>query len=128
MARRLILDSGAIIAYVRGDKTVRSLLHAVERRSSEVVVPPIVLTQTLRGGGQDALIHKLQQAAVVPHVDRDVARAAGELLGRTGLNDAADAQVMAEARRGVPSTVLTSDQADMTVLAERSPHVAILPV
>jgi hypothetical protein len=52
----------------------------------------------------------------------DTARRAGELLGRSGLTDAIDGIVAAEALRAVPSVILTSDPDDMERLIEGQPE------
>ncbi len=57
-----------------------------------------------------------------------LARRAGELLGATGLNDAADAQVMAEALRELPCVLLTSDPEDMRMLVGGRRDVRIVAV
>lgn len=117
MARRLILDTGAVLAFTRGDRAVGALFKAAREAQSDIVIPPVVITQTLRGTARDAPVHRLVNAAHVPFVGFRLARRAGELLGASGLGDAADAQVMAEALRGGPAALATSDVKDMTRLA-----------
>lgn len=121
MARRLILDAGAVLAFVRGDRTMGALVEAARRAQSDIVVPQVVITQTLRGTARDTPVHRVVNAAHVPFVGARLARRAGELLGTAGLSDAADAQVMAEALRAGPSTLATSDADDMARLA--GPHM-----
>jgi predicted nucleic acid-binding protein len=130
VARRLILDAGAVLAFTRGDRTVGALLKAAHEGQSEVAIPPVVVTQTMRGGSRDAAVHRLVHAAHVPFVGFRLARSGGELLGASGLVDAADAQVMAEALRSGPAAVATSDPTDMAALAgERAGRaVVIVPV
>ena len=93
-----------------------------------VIVPPVVVTQSLRGGQKDAPVHRLLHVVWVPFVGKRMARAAGELLGATGLSDAADAQVVAEAIRSGPSVLLTSDPRDMSGLAGDRKDVLIVSV
>jgi len=63
MARRsLILDAGALIALARNDYRVRSYLIVVRERGVDVLVPPVVVTQTLRGSPQDAVINRLRKS------------------------------------------------------------------
>ncbi len=121
MARRsLILDAGALIALARNDYRVRSYLIVARERGVDVLVPPVVVTQTLRGSAQDAIINRLlkSKGVSVPPVGEELARAAGHLLAKSGLRDAADAQVVAEAVRAAPTTILTSDPDDIGRLAE----------
>ncbi len=105
MARRsLILDAGALIALARNDYRVRSYLIVARERGVDVLVPPVVVTQTLRGSPQDAIINRLlkSKGVAVPPVGEELARVAGRLLAKSGPRDAADAQVVAEAVRAGP--------------------------
>ena len=126
--RSLILDSGAVIALSRGDRTVRKVLEAAQEAGGEVIVPPVVVAQTIRGGPGDTRINRLLQTVWVPFVGKRVAIAAGRLLGGAGLSDAADAQVMAEAIRSGPSILLTSDPDDMARLAAGRSDVRIVRI
>jgi len=131
MARRsLILDAGALIALARNDHRVRAYLTVALERGIDVLVPPIVVTQTIRGAAQDALINRLlkSRGVNVSAVDEELARAAGYLLARSGLRDAADAQVVAEASRSAPATILTGDPDDLRLLADGLPGVQIMVV
>lgn len=131
MARRsLILDAGALIALARNDLRVRSYLLVALERGIDVLVPPIVVTQTIRGGPREALINRLlkSKGVAVPAVEEELARQAGHLLGTSGMRDAADAQIIAEAARSAPATVLTSDPVDMRRLSEGLPGVQITAV
>jgi len=84
----------------------------------DIIVPPAVVTQTIRGGAGDAAANRLLKTVFVPFVGERLARTAGRLLGTSGLADAADAQVVAEALRRTPSTIVTSDPDDIRRLAE----------
>lgn len=118
MAQRgLILDAGAVLAAAQRDRRVRALLEVAWQEGVPVVIPPIVVTQVIRGGARDAEANRLLHAAFVPFVGERLARAAGRLLAASGLSDAADAQVVAEAQRLAPATILTSDPDDMGRLA-----------
>jgi hypothetical protein len=114
----LILDTGGVLALVRGDQHARARQRAAANDGAEVVVPPAVVTQTIRGGSRDAPINRLLKTVQVPAVTLSLAREAGILLASSGLSDAADAQIMAEAIRRGPCIVLTSDPTDMALLAE----------
>ena len=125
---RLILDSGAVIAFARGDARVAAPMRIAADRGDEVVVPAVVVAQTIRGGARDAPVNRLLKAVNVSPVDLHLARSAGELLGKTGLRDALDALVMAEATRGGPAVVLTSDPDDMHALAQYTEFVRVVRV
>jgi predicted nucleic acid-binding protein len=125
---RLILDTGAVIGFARGNARVAAHIRIAATRGDEVVVPAVVVAQAIRGGPRDAPVHRLLNAVRVTSVDQRLARRAGELLGRTGLNDAVDALVMAEASRSGPSLLLTSDPDDMNVLAPDTKSVHVVRI
>jgi predicted nucleic acid-binding protein len=116
---RLILDAGALIALARGDARALSFLEAVLDSDSELQVPTPVVAQVHRPGHDHARMDRVLIA-----IDRfvpttiDVARRAGELLGRSGRSDAIDAIVAAEALSRTPAAIWTSDPAAMTALVE----------
>jgi hypothetical protein len=91
-----------------------------------LVVPPAVVTQTIRGGPRDAAINRLLKAAAVPVVDIALAREAGQLLGKAGMSDVADAQVAAEVMRRRPSAILTADEGDIRRLVGNEPGVHVI--
>jgi predicted nucleic acid-binding protein len=125
---RLILDSGAIIAIARGDPRVAGYVAAATYRGDEVVVPAVVVAQTIRGGPRDAPVYRLLKTVRTRPIGLRLARHAGELLGATGSDDAVDAIVMAEALRVRPSLLLTSDPEDMTRLVGGHRGVTIVAV
>ncbi|HLQ34546.1 MAG TPA: hypothetical protein VK457_17825 [Chloroflexota bacterium] len=125
----VVLDAGAVIGFVGGDKRIAALIKAAAVSGMNVVLPPIVVTQTIRGGGRDTRIHQLlHQGCRVPATDIRVARRAGELLGATGKADAADAQVAAHCLDALPVTLVTSDPEDMTELLTGHSGIRILSV
>ncbi len=118
---RLILDSGAVINWSRGDARTRAVLREALVRHVELRVPVVVLAETLRGGSRDAPVNRVLKtvgtAATAPAIGRD----AGRLLGRTGGTNTADALVAAEALATPGSTILTSDPDDLRAfLAEEN--------
>ena len=82
-ARRLILDSGAVIAWSRGDARVRALLTRAVELGRDIRIPVAVLAETLRGGPRDAPIHRVRNAVDVFPTEEATARLAGALLGQT---------------------------------------------
>lgn len=125
---RLILDSGGVIAITRGDARAAAALRMAVERGEDVIVPPVVVTETLRGGSRDAPVNRLLRVARVPFVGARLGRGAGALLGASGLTDAADAQVMAEALRSGPAVLLTSDPGDMARLGADGRRVRVVTV
>jgi hypothetical protein len=125
---RLILDTGAVLAFIRGDARAAAAVRVAWQRGDDVVVPAIVVAQVIRGGPRDVPVHRLLRTVHVPFVGVRLARRAGELLGAPGMADAADALVMAEALWSVPSVLLTSDPNDMQLLLGDSRLVRIVPI
>lgn len=121
----LVLDSEGLSKLAAGDARARAYLDVARARGARVVVSAITLTEALRGGPRDAPVHRaLSRITVVP-VTAAIARAAGELLGMTGLSghrcaiDAVVAATALETQR--PGVLLTGDPDDMNKLVEE-PH------
>ncbi|MBI3205427.1 MAG: PIN domain-containing protein [Myxococcales bacterium] len=122
--RFLILDSGAVIGWARGDVTVRAMLARALELGVDVRIPTVVLAETLRGGPRDAPIHRVRAAVdVFPQTER-IARLAGTLLGRTRGRNTADALVAAEAI-DLGADVLTGDPKDLSELLAGHPQLTI---
>lgn len=126
--RSLILDTGAVLALVKNDRRVRALYAVARQESVEIVVPTAVVAQTIRGGARDASVNRLLKTVFVPFVGERLARVAGQLLGASGLTDVADAEIVAEALRRRPATILTSDPGDLRRLAEGLASIHIIAV
>ncbi|MBB5153562.1 type II toxin-antitoxin system VapC family toxin [Saccharopolyspora phatthalungensis] len=118
----LVLDSEGLSKLASGDARARAYLETARARRARVVVSAITLTEVLRGGRRDASVHRVLSRISVLPVTSDVARAAGELLGATGLSGhrcAIDAVVAATALGLVrPVVLLTSDPDDLNRLVE----------
>jgi hypothetical protein len=128
MAGRLILDSGALIGWQRNDQNVWGYVSQASRRGASVVVPAVVIAECIRGGGKDALIYRLLAIARVPILGKRVAVHAGQLLGGARMSATIDALVAAEAIRGGPCVLLTSDPGDLGSLVGKRPYVRIVEV
>jgi predicted nucleic acid-binding protein len=116
---RLILDAGALIALARGDVRTRATIRRALADGVRVEVPTPVLARVHRGGRDRARTDRaLRWIEQYTPTTTDVARHAGELLGRTGHTDAIDAIVVAEALSGTPAAILTSDPDDITDLVD----------
>ena len=122
---RVILDSGAIIAWSRGDVRVRATVQRAVELGLDLRVPVVVLAETLRGSVRDAPVNRvLKSVDVLPTIEA-VGRSAGRLLGRTGGENTADALVAAEAVDAGATTVLTSDPDDLATLLADRPEITI---
>ena len=120
--RRLILDTGGILALVRLGLVARAALERAVREGYVVVIPTPVLAQVHRGGHDrahvDRVVNKVD--ALLP-TSALVARRAGELQAKAGTSDAIDAIVVAEALESAPSLILPSDRGDLERLLEGEP-------
>jgi predicted nucleic acid-binding protein len=118
----LVLDSEGLSKLATGDPRVRAHQEVARTRGARVVVSAITLTEVLRGGPRDALVHRvLARIGRLPVTD-ELARRAGELLGAAGLSGhrcAIDAVVAATALISQrPVVLLTSGPDDMSRLVE----------
>ncbi len=125
---RLILDSGAVVGWSRGDLRIRAQVHGALARNRVVEVPVVVLTETLRGGPRDAPVNRVLKSVGSSPTEPTTGRAAGHLLGSTGGRNSADALVAAEALRFSGSVILTSDPDDLNALLVDHPDVDVVRV
>jgi len=121
----VVLDTGALIAFERGDARMRALVREALRTRGRLVIPAGVLGQAWRGSPRQATLRALVNgpSTAVPPLDQPLAEAAGALCGRTGTSDVIDAAVVLVARRE-HALVVTSDVDDLrrldpTIRAER---------
>ncbi|HEX2038235.1 MAG TPA: PIN domain-containing protein [Acidimicrobiales bacterium] len=125
-ALRLILDSGAVLALARHDVRARAALAAAWEAGAEVVLPAVVVAETVRGNGpRGAAVNRVVAAAGdVAELDEATARLAGVLLARAGSSATVDALVVAEAVARGGGVILTGDADDLRRLA--GPHQRVL--
>lgn len=118
----LVLDGEGVSKLASGDGRVRGYLEAARARRARVAVSAITLAEVLRGDARDAAAHHVISRITVVPVSAEIARRAGELLGKTGLSGhrcAIDAVVAATAlEMERPVVLLTSDPDDLTKLVE----------
>jgi len=118
----LVLDAEGLIKLSSGDPRVVARAKKAYARDAEVVTTATTLTEVLRGGRRDAPVHQVLRKVRVISIHAELARAAGELLGQTGLSghrcalDAVLATVALAQPR--PIVLLTSDVDDMVQLTE----------
>lgn len=127
--QRLILDSGAVIALARGEPRAMAFVRRALELDAEVVVPVVVVAETVRGGPRDAPVNRVLNAVGDVEATRpEVGRIAGRLLGRSGSTATVDAMVVAEAIARGGGQILTGDPSDLTQIAEGERRVTIHPV
>jgi predicted nucleic acid-binding protein len=113
-----------LVKLATGHPLAVSLARDTYLADADVVTSASTLAEVLRGGPKDAPVHRaLSRVTVVP-IGPERGRAAGELLGRTGLSghrcalDALLAVVALEQPR--PVILLTSDPNDLARLTEET--------
>jgi hypothetical protein len=114
VAAGVVLDSGALIAFERGDRGVVALVARALEREAPLAVPAGVVAQVWRDGARQARLARLLAAPIagVAALDDHAARAVGQLLGVSGTTGVVDAAVVWCARtRGM--AVVTSDPDDL---------------
>jgi predicted nucleic acid-binding protein len=118
----LVLDAEGLVKLASGDPRARNLFETARRRRGRIVTAASTLTEVLRGGPRDARVHSVLGRITVVPIDQQQGRAAGELLGRTGLSghrcalDALLAVIALDQPR--PVVLLTSDPRDLGRLTE----------
>ena len=113
---RAVLDAGALIALERNDRALWAVLKLAALDASDVLVPSAALAQVWRGTRSQALLSKALRHCVLASFDA-VARAVGELCGRTKTADVCDAQVAIVAAT-LGDVLYTSDPRDMRRLVD----------
>jgi predicted nucleic acid-binding protein len=124
----VVLDSGAVIGLARGDQRWRDRVNRVRRVGAQIVVPAVVVAETVRGAGpRDAPVNHILAGVdhVVPLSER-VARDAGRRLALARRTDTIDAIVVAEAAIRAPAIIFTSDQADLSRFVERTDDLRLV--
>ncbi|MEA2024894.1 MAG: PIN domain-containing protein [Actinomycetota bacterium] len=125
-AKRLILDSGAVIGLSRGNHAVGAFLRRSIELDVPVEIPVVVLAETVRGTRRDAPIDRVLKAiGEVPDTTAAVGRRAGRLLGETQTSATIDALIVAHAIEVGGGAILTSDPTDFRRLSETYPEVEI---
>lgn len=115
----LVLDSGALVAAERDERTVIARLRVAAQSGMQLRSTGIVIAEAWRDQrGRQARLARLLKAIDVAPVDLDLGRQSGELLGRAGTGDAADATVVAVATSG--DRILTSDPRHIRTLVDAS--------
>ena len=110
----LILDTGALIAFERGDRGVAALIEATRRRKDRVATSSGCVAQAWRDGPRQALLARLLAGTAEHPLGPDQSRRVGELCAAARSNDVIDAHVALLASEH--DTVVTSDTDDLRPL------------
>lgn len=121
----LVLDAGALIALDRGERPMWTRLKAAQAAGVPPVTHAGVLGQVWRGGARQAQLARAVAGIDVRSLDAPLGRAAGELLGATGLADVVDAAVVLLGNDG--DDIVTADIDDVAPLARAAGrHVELI--
>ena len=87
------LDAGPLIAADRGDRAFFVWWKLMTRRGTVLAIPATVIAQVWRGPRQARMAHVVSGCQPVP-LNMALARAVGELCGRSRTADIVDASVV----------------------------------
>lgn len=112
--RPVVLDAGALIAFERNDRKVRTLIELAAAHGGGLHTPAGVVGQVWRDGKRQARLARLLGSGIiqVQALDREEAQAAGVLCGQSKTSDLIDASVALLAHRH-SAKVVTSDPDDL---------------
>ena len=111
----LILDTGALIEFDRGNRKVAALVKAAEQRGETVLASSGCVAQAWRGGrGRQALLARLLKGVDERGIGPEVSRVIGALCVAANRYDVVDGHVALLADAG--DLVLTSDVSDLKAL------------
>jgi predicted nucleic acid-binding protein len=107
----LTLDTGALIAYERRDRSLMALLKAASQDEKTLTIPTVAIAEAYRGTNK-RLLQTLLDAAIVEPLSELLARSAGEAQAKVKGATTIDAVVAASAAQR-EDHVVTSDPRDM---------------
>lgn len=121
----LVLDSGALMAFDRGDREIAALVEAARRRRDRLVTSSGCVAQSWRGGGaRQALLARLLSGVEEAPLGPESSRGVGTLCAKASLADVVDAHLASLAYHG--DLVVTSDPDDLGALLKAAGTKAIL--
>jgi predicted nucleic acid-binding protein len=116
----IVLDAGAVLAYVTGDAAVRDWCSAAAAANQRIVFPTVVYARVERGWSRrhaaTQLLDQLLWICDIWPLSLEIARQAGWLMRDSGTTDVVDAVVVVEAVALQRATILTSDRGDIVQL------------
>ena len=125
---RLILDSGGLGKVAENDEGARAAMSSSAQAGVSVIVPSVVLAESLSGTNRDAGVYRVLRHLVVVDIHADHARVAATLksgAGLTGVEHTIDALVVAVAVLEGGGAILTTDPQDIRALAAARSDVKI---
>ena len=109
-----VLDSGALIAIDKRDRSVGAMLRVLQRDGVPIVTSAAVVAQAWRDPWRQVNLARALTGIDIAALDDDAAKKVGELLRANGTSDLADAHVALLVRP--QDRVLTSDEDDIKAL------------
>ena len=131
------MDAAGISKLAAKDRRAYQRFEIARENHGTIVTAASTLAEVLRGRPQDAAVHHWLKLITVVPIGKEHGRAAGELLGRTGLSGhrcALDALLAVVAlAQPRPVLLLTSDPRDLGTLTEepgrpRAERVAVVAI
>jgi predicted nucleic acid-binding protein len=112
--RAVVLDAGALIAFEKNDRKVRTLVELALAHGAPLWTTGGVVAQVWRDGSRQARLARLLGSDLVrvQPLDREEAQATGSICGETGTRDVVDASVVLLARKH-GAAIVTSDPEDL---------------
>lgn len=127
-----MLDSEGLWAIARNDsEDARAVLASSREAGVPVLVPAVVLAETLFGDNRDARANQVLKKLQVVPISESVARVAAELkrlAAMSGVAGTIDALVVAMSAAAGGGVVLTADVDDIGKLADAVSGARIRPV
>ena len=125
---KLVLDSGALIALDRNDKSMWMRFKAAKEAGVVPVTHGGVVGQVWRGrGARQASLARVLASTDVRPLDDALGRASGALLATANRKDVVDAALVLLAEDG--DRIITSDPDDIALLAALADrHIEIIPI
>ena len=114
----LTLDTGALIAFERGNPFVAAILQRAIAANAAIALPTTVLAQAIRDPAKQVALTTLMRASIttIVDLDRPAALAVGRMLAISGTSDITDAHVALTATSR-NHAIATSDPKDLAHLA-----------
>ena len=109
-----VLDSGALIAIDKRDRTVGALLRVLQRNGVPVCTSAGAVAQVWRDGRRQANLARVLPGLETDVIDENTAKRIGELLQASRTADLVDAHVALLVQP--EAQVLTSDESDIKSL------------
>lgn len=114
----LVLDSGALVALERNERSMWIRLKSAQLEGDLPLTHAGVLGQVWRGGPRQARLSQALTGIDVRTLDEAVGRAAGKLLAAAGMSDVIGAAIVLLAQDG--DEIVTVDHGDIEQLANSS--------